>query len=50
MKEETAKRLAKGLKSVLALVLQTEANTASSILIYQPKAPKELRKYRKNKC
>lgn len=39
----------KGMKAALDVVLRTEANTASCLIMYQPKAPKELMKYRRNK-
>ena len=49
MKKRVAKSVAKGMKAALDVVLQTEANTASCIIMYQPKAPKELMNYRRNK-
>lgn len=49
MKKQIAKSVAKGMKTVLDGVLRTEANTASCAIMYQPKAPKELTKYRRNK-
>lgn len=49
MKKRVTKSVAKGMKTVLDVVLRTEANTASCIIMYQPKAPKELMKYRRNK-
>ena len=39
----------KGMKAALDVVLRTEANTASCLIMYQPKAPKELMNYRRNK-
>ena len=48
MKKRVTKSVAKGMKAALDVVLQTEANTACAIM-YQPKAPKELMKYRRNK-
>lgn len=55
MKKQVIKSVAKGLKVALDIVLQTEANTASCLIMYQPKEPKELTKYRrkngkKHKC
>ena len=49
MKKRGTKSDAKGMKAALDVVLQTEANTASCIIMYQPKAPKELMNYRRNK-
>lgn len=49
MKKEVTKSVAKGMKAVLDVVLLTEANTASCLIMYQPKAPKELMNYRRNK-
>ena len=49
MKKEVTKSVAKGMKAALDVVLQTEANTASCAIMYHPKAPKELMKYRRNK-
>ena len=46
---EEFSKIAKGMKAALDVVLQTEANTASCAIMYQPKAPKELMKYRRNK-
>ena len=45
MKKRVTKSVAKGMKAALDVVLQTEANTASCIIMYQPKAPKELMNY-----
>ena len=47
MKKRVTKSVAKGMKAALDVVLQTEANTASCAIMYQPKAPKELMKYRR---
>ena len=49
MKKLVTKSVAKWMKAALDVVLQTEANTASCIIMYQPKAPKELMNYRRNK-
>ena len=49
MKKEVTKSVAKGMKAVLDVVLRTGANTASCLIMYQPKAPKELMNYRRNK-
>lgn len=40
---------AKGIASVLKTVLKIEANTCSCALVYQPKAPKDLQKYRRER-
>ena len=47
MKKEVTKSVAKGMKAALDVVLRTEANTASCLIMYQPKAPKELMNYRR---
>ena len=49
MKKEVTNSVAKGMKAALDVVLRTEANTASCLIMYQPKAPKELMNYRRNK-
>lgn len=49
MKKQVTKSVANGIKAALDAVLRTEANTASCAIMYQPKAPKELLKYRRNK-
>ena len=49
MKKRVTKSVAKGMKAALDVVLRTEANTASCLIMYQPKAPKELMNYRRNK-
>ena len=49
MSGKVNKFLAKGTVSILNIVLRTEANSASCILMHQPKAPKELERYRKTK-
>lgn len=43
------KSTAKGIKSVLNMTLRSEANSTSCIIMYEPKAPKELVKFRRNK-
>lgn len=42
-------KVAKMVKNSLDTVLRTEANTASCVIAYQPKAPKELSAFRKEK-
>lgn len=49
IKREVTKLVAKGMKNALDMILRTEANTASCSIVYQPKAPKELVKYRRKK-
>lgn len=49
MNKRVSRSIAKGMKEVFDVVLRTEANTASCAIMYQPKAPKELMKYRRNK-
>lgn len=49
VKKEITKSVAKGMKSTLDMLLRVEANSTSCIIIYQPKAPKELMKYRRKK-
>lgn len=49
VKKEIRKSVAKGMKSTLDMVLRVEANTTSCSIVYQPKAPKELMKYRRKK-
>ena len=38
MKKEVTKSVAKGMKAALDVVLRTEANTASCLIMYQPRA------------
>lgn len=40
---------AKGIASVLKKILSVEANTTSCTFAYQPKAPKDLQKYRRER-
>ena len=49
MKAKTEKKLAKGIAKVLEITLKVEANSTSSFVMYQPKVPKELSKYRRMK-
>lgn len=48
-KENVKKKIAKGIAAVLRVTLQIDANSASCMGIYQPKAPEELTRYRKMK-
>lgn len=45
MQKKTAKVVAEGLKKVLWI----EANTTSSFMSFQPKAPEDLKKFRSTK-
>ncbi len=47
-KEEAMHKIAKVVVSVLKLSLRTDANTTTSAMAYQPKAPKELSRFKKN--
>lgn len=47
MKERVTKTAAKKTVSVLNRILNIEANSSSCFFTYQPKAPKELEKFRK---
>ena len=47
MKKQIKESMAKGVKTALDMVLRTEANSTSYCLLYQPKAPEGLRKYRR---
>lgn len=48
-KKNLGKQAAKGVAAALDTILKTEANSTSCIVVYQPKAPKELARYRKSK-
>lgn len=48
MESKMSKTIAKGTAKVLNTFLKTDANAASCFIMYQPKAPKELSKFRKN--
>ena len=49
MKRKISKSIANGTVSVLNAFLRTEANSTSCIITYQPKAPKELERFRRAK-
>lgn len=49
MNKQTKKTVAKGVKNALDMVLRTEANSASCAIMYQPKTPSELKKFRRSK-
>lgn len=52
MKNKTnsiSKQAAKVAMNVLDKVLKTEANSASCLLVYQPKTPAELKRFKKSK-
>lgn len=44
-----SQKIAKTVASILDSVLKTEANSTSCCVIYQPKAPKELERFKKKK-
>lgn len=48
-KNATENKVAKKLTSVLNGVLRAEANTATCVLAYQPKAPKNLKRFKNSK-
>lgn len=45
--EKLSQMSAKGVASILENMLRVEANTTSCGFAYQPKAPKDLQKYRR---
>ncbi|MGN1315282.1 MAG: cyclic lactone autoinducer peptide [Lachnospiraceae bacterium] len=49
MKEKINKKIAKGAVSVLDTFLRVDANSAACCIAYQPKAPKELARFRRKK-
>lgn len=49
MKEKVSKTVAKKAAKVLNSFLRVDANSASCCIVYQPKAPKELAKFRRQK-
>lgn len=49
MKGKIAKSVAKRTASVLNAVLRADANSTSCCIVYQPKAPKELERFRRTK-
>lgn len=44
-----SKPIAKGVASALNTLLRVDANSASCVIAYQPKAPKELARFRSTK-
>ncbi len=48
-KKNFGKKAAKGVAAALDTVLRADANSTSCIVVYQPKAPKELARYKKSK-
>lgn len=44
-----SEKAAKSVKTALNIFLRVDANSASSTLVYQPKAPKELSRFRISK-
>lgn len=49
MKNKITKSVSKGMVSVLNSFLRADANSTSCAMIYQPKAPKELERFRRTK-
>lgn len=49
MKNKLSDFVAKKTVAVLDAFLRVDANSASCCIVYQPKAPKELEKYRRTK-
>lgn len=49
MKNKLSKTVAKKAVTVLDTFLRVDANSASCCIVYQPKTPKELSKYRRAK-
>ncbi len=49
MKKNLSQKVAKKTVAVLDSFLRTDANSASCCIVYQPKAPKELAKFRRTK-
>ena len=49
MKEKTKKKLAKVAKATLDSFLTVDANSASCIIMHQPKAPNGLERFKKQK-
>ncbi|MCI9533022.1 MAG: cyclic lactone autoinducer peptide [Lachnospiraceae bacterium] len=49
MKNKLSKSTAKGIRSFLNTFLHIDANSSSCITLFQPKAPKELSKFRRGK-
>lgn len=47
MKKEVAKTVSKKIVEVLDSVLKMEANSTSCCLVYQPKEPKKLEKFKR---
>lgn len=48
-KRKIAESVARGTKSILNAILYADANSASCIFTYQPKAPEKLKRFRKVK-
>ncbi|MDE5780023.1 MAG: cyclic lactone autoinducer peptide [Lachnospiraceae bacterium] len=44
-----SKPIAKGVASALNTLLRVDANSTSCVVVYQPKAPKELARFRSTK-
>lgn len=48
-KERITKKVARGVAATLNTVLRADANSASCVIAYQPKVPKELARFRNDK-
>ncbi|MBQ4523731.1 MAG: cyclic lactone autoinducer peptide [Lachnospiraceae bacterium] len=48
-KKKLSVEAAKSVKTALNIFLRVEANSASSVVAYQPKAPKELSRFKSSK-
>lgn len=46
---KVSRSIAKGVATVLNVLLYVDANSSSCFVAYQPKIPKELAKYRRSK-
>lgn len=49
-KENVSNSVAKRVVKVLDSMLKVEANSTSCVIVFQPKAPKGLEKFRRDKC
>lgn len=48
-KEQITKNVARGVVATLNTLLRADANSASCVIAYQPKVPKQLARFRKDK-
>lgn len=49
MKKEKSKNAAKAITRILDKVLVMEANSTSCVIVYEPKVPKSISKFKKEK-